>query len=209
MTILARLLSTLIARRPLKRLLPAGPLAAGTALALLLTAAPAGAVVTTLGPTTVGLAPRISNAYVNGAEPLTYANPAGNPVLHGTGVYAIYWDPTDHYWSEWQNVINTYLQRAGNESAALSSVFSVDSQYTDKSNVPASPTLAFKGAYTDTHPYPTSGCTDPEPFALEDQIGTTFGAPAAPMCLTAAQLAAEVEAFVRREGLPQRSRHRL
>ncbi len=202
MTILARLLSNLILRRPLQRLLPA-PLAAGTALVLLFTAAPAGAVVTTVGPTTVGLAPRISNTYVDGAKPLTYANPAGNPVLHSTNVYAVYWDPTDHYWSEWQNVIDTYLQRAGAESGSLSAVFSVDSQYTDRSNVPASYAQAFKGAYTDTHPYPTSGCTDPEPFAAEDQIGTTFGAPGAPMCLTAAQLAAEMEAFVRREGLPR------
>jgi hypothetical protein len=166
-------------------------------------AAPAGAVVTTVAGSTVGLAPRLSKAYVKGAEPKTFANPSGNPVLHGTNVYAVYWDPTDHYWSEWQNAIDEYFQNAGTASGSLESVFAVDTQYTDKSNVPASNTQEYKGSYVDYHAYPASGCTDPEPFEPEDQIARELGGTPEPICLTSTEIADELEAFIAAHGLPK------
>jgi hypothetical protein len=172
-------------------------------MALLFAAAPAGAVVNTVVSPNVGLQPRTNEAYVEGRLPKSYANPTGNPVLHGTGVYAIYWDPTDHYWSEWQNAIDTYLQSAGAASGSLSAVFAVDSQYTDKSNRPASYAQTYKSAYTDTHAYPASGCEDPNPFLAEDQIGREFGGAPTAVCLTSAQLAVELEAFISLHGLPK------
>jgi len=170
-------------------------------------AAPAGAIVTTVAGTTVGLQPRIATGYnfagEPGANPKTYANPSGNPVLHGTNVYAVYWDPTDHYWSEWQNVIDQYFQNAGTASGSLQSVFAVDSQYTDKSNVPASYAQAYKGSYVDYHAYPASGCTDPEPFTSADQISRELGGTPEPLCLTDTQVADELEAFITAHGLPR------
>jgi hypothetical protein len=174
-----------------------------TAISLASVATPAQAVVETIGPVTAGVQPPISLNYVEGAAPASYSNPAGNPVLHSTNTYAIYWDPTDHYWSEWQNAIDGYLQSAGTASGGLESVFAVDSQYTDKSNRPASYAQSYRAAYTDTHAYPGSGCTDPEPFASIDQIPLEFGGTPTAVCLTSAQLATQLEAFIGQHGLPK------
>jgi hypothetical protein len=200
-TIFARLLSPLAQLHSIRRLILAGGLVLSCAAALL-SAAPAAALVTTDGSVTVGLAPR-SGAYASAVERKNFANPSGNPVLHGAGVYAIYWDPTDHYWSEWQSAIDAYFKNAGAASGQLASVFAVDSQYTDKSNQPASYSQTFKGAAVDEHAYPASGCTDPNPFALVDQIPDEFNGKATAVCLTSAQVAAELEAYVTVNALPR------
>ncbi len=109
------------------------------------------------------MAPRISLPYVEGTSPTTYGNPAGNPVLHGTNTFAIFWDPTDHYHGDWQAQVESYLQHAGSASGSLAGVFAVDAQYTDRSDRPASYAQTFKGSYSDYHAYPASGCTDPTP----------------------------------------------
>jgi hypothetical protein len=170
-------------------------------------AAPAGAIVTSLGGVTTGYAPRIHSGYNYAGEPTgkpkTYSNPSGNPVLHGENTYVIYWDPDAEYWSEWQNVIDTYMQQAGADSGNIDAVFSVDTQYTDKSNVPANYLQHFKGAYDDFKAYPGSGCTDPNPFELVDQIGRQFGSTTEAVCLTSAQVAAELENFIARQKLPK------
>lgn len=172
-------------------------------LGALTLAASAEAVVTTVEGTTVGVAPRISNAYEAGRQPKTFSNPSGNPVLHGSNVYAVYWDPTDHYWSEWQSAIDEYFQNAGSASGSLHSVFDVQSQYTDKSNLPATYAQSYKGSYVDYHAYPGSGCTDPEPFVAADQIAREFGGKPEPICLTDTQVADELEAFITAHGLPR------
>jgi hypothetical protein len=169
----------------------------------LLAAAPAGAVVSTIEGTTVGVQPRISNGYLAGRNPKTFANPSGNPVLHGDDVYAIYWDPTDHYWSEWQRGLDTYFHEVGVASDSLSSIFAVATQYTDKSNVPATNSVNYKGSYVDSHAYPTPACTDPEPFQPIDQIPLQFGGAPTAVCLTSAQVAAELQAFIAQHSLPK------
>jgi hypothetical protein len=179
-------------------------LALGLSIALLAAiATSAQALVTTVGSVTVGVQQRVGAAAPTESSRKTYANPSGNPVLHGEGVYAIYWDPTDHYWSEWQNAIDGYLHNAGAASGSLASIFSVDSQYTDKTDKVASYAQTFKGAYTDAHAYPVSGCTDPDPFEPADQIEREFGGPVGPICLTSEQVAVELESFVARQGLPK------
>ncbi len=204
MTILARLSSKLSG--PLSvcaRRLALAAAALTTVASTLVLAAPAGAVVTKVEGQTVGVQPRISESYVEGSSASTYANPSGNPVLHGSNTFAIYWDPTDHYSYDWQNAIDGYLHNVGAASGQLSTVFAVDSQYTDKSDQPASYAQTFKGAYTDTRPYPFSGCEDPAPFELVDQIGREFGATPEPICITSTQVANEVEAFIAGHGLPK------
>jgi hypothetical protein len=176
---------------------------ASIATMMLLSAAPAGAKVTSIEGMTVGVQSRISNGYLAARTPKTFANPSGNPVLHGTGVYAIYWDPTDHYWSEWQNGLDTYFHEVGVASGSLQSIFAVVTQYTDKSNIPAVYSQTYKGSYVDYHAYPTPACTDPEPFQPADQIPLVFeGSPTA-VCLTSAQVATELEAFIVQHNLPK------
>ena len=165
--------------------------------ALLALATGAGAQVVPDGSTTVGLSPRVGAPVVT--EPKTYANPEGNPVLHREGTYAIYWDPTDHFHNDWQDLIDNYLANVGAASGALNTIFSVDAQYTDKTNVPASFNDVFHGAYTDTTPYPTSECTDPDPFEKEDLIGSGE----TQVCLTSAQIASQLESFLSSHGLPR------
>ncbi len=170
---------------------------------LLWLAVPAGAVVVKVGEVTAGVSPRVGEVEGihngSGAVTKSYANPEGNPVLHGEGTYAIYWDPTDHYHGDWQYVIDGYLHDVASASGELSNVFAVDAQYTDKTNAPASYHNVFHGAYTDTTAYPVSGCTDPAPLEKADRIG----AGESTVCLSSSQVAAEIQSFVGAHGLPK------
>ena len=203
MTIFARSLWALPPRRsilPRAHLLTAA-VAACLMCAFVFAAAPAGAVVTEVGSTGVGLQPRDTNltegqfsqqlgeVVFNPAE--SFDNAAGNPVLHSTNTYAVYWDPTAHYHGDWQHLINGFLRDTGTASGSLSSVFAVDTQYTDRSNVPATAQTTFRGAYTDTHPYPAPVCTDPHPLTPSDRIA----------CITDAQLREELSSFITQHGL--------
>jgi hypothetical protein len=173
-------------------------------VALLLTAAPAGAIVETVptgsGPekVEVGLQPPSTalhvGAEVNGEEPKKFANPSGAPVVTTNKTYAIYWDPTDNYHGDWQGVIDTFFENMGASSGSLASVYAVDAQYTDAANQHADYASTFQGAYTDTDPYPLSGkCTDPHPL-----VGNNYpwDEPAAITCITNAQIETELKLFI-------------
>jgi len=162
----------------------------GCLLALVVTA-PAAAIVTEVGGTSVGLEPRTSVFQEGNAG--TFANTNGNAVLHGTNVYPVYWDPQNTFGEhhEWMTLIDTFFQRLGAASGRLDDIFSPLGQYRDRSNQGATYSTDFKGAYTDFKAYPAAGCTDPNPFEA-----------GAVTCLTDAQLRAELQSYVGREGLP-------
>jgi hypothetical protein len=193
------------------------PLAVGVLAALwLFLAAPAGARVVTV-PTgtgsevTVGLLPREALLAFDGFTLGSFDNPAGNAVLHKNETYAIYWDPGDpagspagdYYHGDWQTLINTFLKGLAVESGATNTVFAVDSQYTDRTNQPASDRSTFRGAYTDTDPYPTTGnCTDPHPLEVPDRIGPENAKKEhTPVCVTDAQVRKELQTFIADHGL--------
>jgi hypothetical protein len=120
-------------------------------------------------------------------DPAKFANNEGHAVVKSSNVSAIYWDPTDHYNSDWQHVINGFLHNVGSESGSLSNVFAVDSQYVDKSDHRGGYSIAYRGAYTDTNPYPAiPGCVDPEPLKGSDPI----------TCVTDAQIQEELKSFI-------------
>lgn len=185
-------------------------LALGSAVALWsFTAVPASAKVVTV-PTgsgaeevSVGLLPREWESAFDGATVGSFNNPEGNPVVHKNETYAIYWDPTDHYHGDWQHLIDTFLQGLGDESGSTGTVFAVDSQYTDRTNQPASYHSTFRGAYTDTDPYPITGnCTDPHPLEVPDRIGAENAKKEhTPVCLTDAQMRRELQTFIADHGL--------
>lgn len=162
------------------------------ALALLVLASPASAVVTEVAGTKVGLSPRNVKAPVDGDGPTaeSFANPEGNPVLHGSNVYVIYWDPGDIYHGDWQQHINTFMQEVGTQSGSLDNVFGVDTQYTDKSDVPATYRVTFRGAEHDTSAYPASGCHDPADL-------TAFA------CLTDQQIQSQLLSLISTRNLPR------
>lgn len=185
-----------------------GALAAIAAIA----AGPAGAVVTEVGGTKVGLQPREEARYwdayakLDGLGGTPGANEAvgsfGNnplhtdepgPVMHSAATYAIYWDPQDYYHGDWQGLIDGFLANMGSAGGELSDVFAVDSQYTDRTNQPATDSSIFHGAYVDTNPYPESeGCTDPHPL----KFGMPLLASNTPVCLTSKQMQAQLETFI-------------
>jgi hypothetical protein len=155
-------------------------------LAVLGAATPAGAVVLKDGSTVAGVQqPSVEAAWTLG-DPATFANSAGAPVLQSTKVYAIYWDPTDHYHGDWQQLIDGFFQNVGLESGSTSSVFAVDTQYTDKANQHALLSTRFAGAYTDTDVYPAAGCKYEHPMEPKDAI----------TCLSDAQIRHELEVFI-------------
>jgi hypothetical protein len=163
--------------------------------------ASAGAIVTTVNATKVGLQPRSTTLNSGaGPEPKAFANPTGAPVLPANKTYAIYWDPTDNYHGDWQGVIDTFFQNVGAASGSLASVYAVDAQYTDAANQHADYASTFQGAYTDTDAYPTSGkCTDPHPLG-----GTNYPweEPSAITCITSAQIETELKLFIADHNLP-------
>jgi hypothetical protein len=123
--------------------------------------------------------------------PLTYH---GGPVMHSNVTYAIYWDPTQNpsgqYDGDWKSLIDRYFKDVGGDSGGLGNVYAIASQYTDSTAGRAAYASNFRGAYTDTTPYPTSGCVDPAPE------------PERFACLTDTQLRAELTSFIASHALP-------
>jgi hypothetical protein len=173
-----------------RRLLPLSLLVILAAVCLFaLPAAPAGAVVTEVEGTQVGLQPRTGNLVrpvgsIAGPSG-SFSNENGNPVVDGANVYVVYWDPGAWFHHEWVTKIDQFAQQLGAGSGESGSIFSALSQYRDRTNAQAKYNFVFKGAYSDTAPYPAPTCTDPEPLAF-GQI----------TCLTDAQVREQLQAFI-------------
>ena len=173
---------------------PALVLALTSVSACLLVAAPAGAVVTEVEGNKFGVQPHSLVLGTAGSEPASFGNAGGNPVLHASNTYVIYWDPGFQYHPDWAHLIDGFMENMGAASGGLQTVFAVDSQYTDKTNQPAAYSTRFLGAYSDTTAYPNSGnCADPNPLVEGDAIA----------CLTDKQVRQELEGFIAARGLPK------
>ncbi len=79
-------------------------------------------------------------------------------------MYAVYWDPGAWFHHEWVSNIDGFLQKLGASGGEYGTIFSTLSQYRDRSNAGGGDRYVFKGAYSDTAPYPAGKCTDPEPL---------------------------------------------
>jgi hypothetical protein len=173
-----------------RRLLPLSLLAILAAVcATALLAAPAGAVVTEVEGTQVGLQPRTANLVTPSG---TFSNTNGNPVVNGASVYLVYWDPGAWFHHEWVTKIDQFAQQLGAGSGESGTIFSALSQYRDRTNAQAKYNFVFKGAYSDTAPYPAAKCTDPAPLEF-GQI----------TCLTDAQLREQLESFIASRSTPK------
>ncbi len=146
-------------------------------------AAPAGAVVTTVSGTTVGVQPRETAL----AQPTgNFSNTNGNVVVSGTtSLYVVYWDPGAWFHHEWVTNVDSFVHDLGASSGESGTIFDALPQYVDRANARASDSFVFKGAYHDFAPYPTAKCTDREPL-VSLQLG----------CVTDAQIREQLQSFI-------------
>ncbi len=160
-------------------------------------ATPASALVVEVGGAKFGVQRHSAPASLfenEGLQPGTFANAGGNPVLHQSSTYAVFWDPDYLYLDPWTEVIDQFFQNMSSASGSLASVFAVDTQYTDRTNKPAFYKSAFRGSYADKAPYPSAaGCTNPEPLGEGENI----------TCLSDKQIRAQLESFITSEKLPK------
>jgi hypothetical protein len=95
--------------------------------------------------------------------------------------YAIYWSPSGFSDPSYESLISRYLGDVAAASGSPSNVYSVAGQYYD-SNGAIRYKSTFGGSYVDTDPFPASGCGQ------------------ASVCLTDAQLQAEIQTVLTHQG---------
>jgi PKD domain len=155
------------------------------AIASLCVAQPAAAVITSVGGAQFGVQPETPPPaeFAKITKPLSYGK---GPVVHSSASYALYWDHrAGEYTGEWERLISGFLFGAGGDSGGLGNNFAVITQYHDTTGAKAAYDQTFRGDYTDTDPYPSSGnCSE--------------GA----ICLTDAQIRAELTKYITDLALP-------
>jgi hypothetical protein len=120
----------------------------------------------------------------------------GGPVLHSSGVFAIFWVPPSYELPPgYQSTITQYFADVAHDSFLPSNVFGVDTQYYDATAGTkrfASYSVVDRGSNVDTHPFPTSGCPNYKLAA-----GSASG-----ICLTDAQIRQEISSVIAAHNLP-------
>jgi hypothetical protein len=119
------------------------------------------------------------------------------PVMASNTNYAFYWDPpaplapagVHAYPSDYRPGIDRYFRDLAHDSGGHENVDSVSTQYNDASGEFAEYRSRFGGALIDTNPYPPNGCKQ------------------ATICLTDAQIRAELERYLAAHSLPADLRH--
>jgi hypothetical protein len=110
----------------------------------------------------------------------------GGPVMPSNSNYALYWQPAGApaYPADYQPGLNRYFTDLAHDSGGKANVDSVSAQYNDAAGAFAAYESHFAGALIDTDPYPANGCTK------------------AAICLTDAQLRAELQKYIAAHSLP-------
>ena len=115
----------------------------------------------------------------------------GGPVMPSNTNYAFYWSPSGApaYPPDYEPGLKRYFEDLAHDSGGSANVDSVSAQYNDAAGEFAAYDSHFGGAIVDTDPYPSNGCKR------------------APICLTDAQLQAELGKYVSAHGLPHDLAH--
>jgi hypothetical protein len=116
---------------------------------------------------------------------------SGGPVMPSNTNYTLYWRPktATAYPAGFKTGVNTYFKDLEHDSGGHENVDSVASQYNDAAGEFAQYKSKFGGELIDEDPYPPNGCTR------------------APICLTDAQIRAELVKFVSENSLPTDLEH--
>jgi hypothetical protein len=115
----------------------------------------------------------------------------GGPVMGSNTNYALYWAPSGSapYPPDYQPGLSRFFEDLAHDSGGNANVESVAAQYNDAAGHFSSYNSHFGGTLLDTNPYPGNGCK------------------AAAICLTDAQLRAELVRFVSAAKLPMDLTH--
>ena len=113
-----------------------------------------------------------------GTGPVVYHD---GQVMQTNTTYAIYWSPSGFTDPSYESLINRYFSDVAAASGSQSNVYSVASQYYDNTAAIRYKST-FGGSYVDTDPFPASRCGE------------------ATVCLTDAQVQAEIQTVLTREG---------
>jgi len=110
----------------------------------------------------------------------------GGPIMTSNTNYTFYWSPSGAagYPAGYTAGIDRYLEGLAADSGTKQNVDSVSAQYTNGAGEAAAYNSHFAGAIIDTNPYPENGCS------------------AAAICLTDAQIQAELTSYISAHGLP-------
>jgi hypothetical protein len=113
----------------------------------------------------------------------------GGPVMQTNAVYALYWAPGGAFAgsANYQNVIDGFFTNVAKASGSTSNVYDSDTQYTNAAGAHIAYISTFTGAIVDTNAFPANGCTDRYTS----------------VCLTDAQISAEINAVIAARGLPR------
>lgn len=144
-----------------------------------------------------GLTATPAGAVVAGEFGVNYRNPPvgqvaalkyhAGPIIPASNTYAIYWDPANAYHNDWMSLIDGYLHDVGAASGQLGNIFALNGQYTGPGGTRASYDSTFRGAYSDTTPYPANGCVEPN---------------GQQKCLKDSQVRSELKRFIEANNLP-------
>jgi hypothetical protein len=115
----------------------------------------------------------------------------GGPVLHSTAPYLIFWDPSGKIPAASRTVMSKYLADTAADSRKSTNVYSVLRQYTDTTGF-ADYKQAFKS---------TQAILDKQAYPTTHRCPTT--APAYPICITDAQVHAELTRLIAADKLPR------
>ena len=115
----------------------------------------------------------------------------GGPVMASNTNYAFFWRPSGApaYPAEYQSGLEQYFEDLAHDSGGHENVDSVSAQYNDAAGEFANYDSHFGGAVIDTDPYPANGCKQ------------------ASICLTDAQIQAELSGYITAHGLPRDLAH--
>ncbi len=125
----------------------------------------------------------------------------GGPVMHTNRTHVIFWQPTGStltYDPGYTTQVETFLRRVAHDSHKTTNVYSVSGQYHDSAGVAAYDS-SFGGGILDTNRLPLNGCAE----GIGPPVGT---GPGWSVCLTDAQLVAELQRVTHADHLPVTSR---
>jgi len=122
----------------------------------------------------------------------------GGPVLHSSGVFAIFWVPPSYSLPNgYQSTVTQYFTDVAHDSFLTSNEFGADTQYYDVTKGVkrfVSYSMVYRGTDLDTRSFPPSGCPS---YVLDSKSGTKSKA-----CLTDAQIQKEVKSVIAAHNLP-------